>query len=187
MDEEIVSATEPDWSRERIVMFWEPGKKLVRAVRRHQSLLAREGVLRRLLAKYWVLNHRFWSVICQSELHLKTRIEGGLRLPHPTGVIVHPEARIGVNCMLFHQVTLAGRVTLGGHVDVGAGAKLIGPIHVGDHAEIGANSVVTRDVPAGAIVAGVPARILRFRDGYDPGGDQSNVGGVPGEPARTQS
>jgi len=107
-----------------------------------------------------VLNHRFWSVICQSELHLNTQIGGGLRLTHPTGIIVHPEARIGVNCMLFHQVTLAGPVVLGGHVDAGAGAKLIGPLRVGDHAVIGANAVVTKDVPAGATVAGIPARVI---------------------------
>jgi serine O-acetyltransferase len=49
---------------------------------------------------------------------------------------------------------------LGGHVDVGAGAKLIGPITIGDHARIGANAVVTRDVPAGATAVGIPARIL---------------------------
>ena len=69
-------------------------------------------------------------------------------------------ARIGVNCMIFHQVTLAGPVVLGGHVDVCAGAKLLGPLTVGDHAVIGANAVVTRDVPAGATVAGNPARVI---------------------------
>ncbi|MBV6636397.1 MAG: serine acetyltransferase, partial [Mameliella sp.] len=115
-------------------------------------------------ARYWVLNHWFWSLMCQSELHLTTEIGGGLRLTHPTGIIVHPEARIGVNCMIFHQVTLAGPVVLGGHVDVGAGAKLIGPLTVGDHAVIGANAVVTRDVPAGATVAGVPAKVISGPD-----------------------
>jgi serine O-acetyltransferase len=49
---------------------------------------------------------------------------------------------------------------LGGHVDVGAGAKLIGELVVGDHARIGANSVVTRDVPSGHTAVGVPARII---------------------------
>jgi serine O-acetyltransferase len=154
-----VSADVPDWTRERIESFWDPGRKLIRAVRRYQSWQAR-GAAGRLVAKYWVVNHWFWSLVCQSELHLTTRIGGGLRLTHPTGIIVHPEARIGVNCMLFQQVTLAGRVVLGGHVDVGAGAKLIGPLTVGDHAVIGANAVVTSDVPAGATVAGVPARVI---------------------------
>ena len=74
--------------------------------------------------------------------------------------VVHPAARIGVNCLLFQQVTITGGVTLGGHVDIGAGAKILGPVTIGDHARIGANAVVTRDVPACSTAVGVPARVL---------------------------
>ena len=49
---------------------------------------------------------------------------------------------------------------IGGHVDMGAGAKVLGPIHVGDHALIGANAVVISDVPTGATAVGVPARVI---------------------------
>ena len=154
----VVSATEPDWSREEVRCFWDPGYKLLRAIRRYQSAKARGGPLGWLLAKHWALVHRFWSVITQSEIHLNTRIAGGLRLPHPTGIIIHPLSRIGPNCMIFHQVTLASPVVLGGHVDISAGAKIIGPLTIGDHVTVGANSVVTRDVESGVTVAGVPAR-----------------------------
>ena len=81
-------------------------------------------------------------------------------MTHPTGIIIHPEAELGPNCMIFHQVTLAGAVRLGGHVDVGAGAKLIGPLTVGDHVVIGANAVVTKDIPSNVTVAGIPAKII---------------------------
>ncbi|MCB1332685.1 MAG: serine acetyltransferase [Roseivivax sp.] len=155
-----VSATQPDWSREAVTRFWDPAAKLMRSIRRYQACRARGGILGRLLAKYWVLNHTFWSTVTQCEIHLNTRIEGGLRLTHPTGIVIHPDSKIGPNCMIFHQVTLAGPVTLGGHVDVGAGAKLIGPLTVGDNVVIGANAVVTRDVPSGVTVAGIPARII---------------------------
>ncbi|MGX9356299.1 serine acetyltransferase [Roseobacteraceae bacterium S113] len=155
MEEYGISNSDPDWSREEITRFWEPGKKLIRAVRRYQALGGR-GVR----AKYWALNHRFWSVITQSEIHLTCEIGGGLRLPHPTGIIVHPEARIGVNCMLFHQVTLAGPVVVGGHVDIGAGAKIVGPLRLGDDVRVGANAVVTADVADGLTVAGIPARVI---------------------------
>jgi serine O-acetyltransferase len=139
----------------------------LRAVRRYQTAKARGGVFGDLACKRWVLSHRFWSVMTQSELHLNMQIAGGLRLPHPTGIIVHPNATIGPNCQLMHQVTLSGTVVLEGHVDIGAGAKLIGPLTIGKDAEVGANAVVTADVPAGAVVGGVPARILKIKPGYD--------------------
>lgn len=50
--------------------------------------------------------------------------------------------------------------TLGGHVDIGAGAKLLGGIHVGDNARIGANAVVLGDVPADSTAVGIPARVV---------------------------
>ncbi len=159
-DDSNVSAQTPDWSREHVQHFWDPGRKLLRSVRRYQSLRSSGGLVARIASKYWVLNHWFWSLVTQSEIHLSTQIGGGLRLTHPTGIIIHPDAQIGPNCMIFQQVTLAGPVILGGHVDVGAGAKLIGPLTVGDDVVIGANAVVTKDVPPSVTVAGIPAKVI---------------------------
>lgn len=83
------------------------------------------------------------------------------------GVCVAPGVRVGPFCFLAQDVTLGARPgergvpTLGAYVYVGAGAQVLGPVHVGDFAIIGANAVVEEDVPRGAIVAGVPARVLR--------------------------
>ena len=86
-------------------------------------------------------------------------------LPHPNGIVIHPATEIGPNCLLLQQVTLGGGAhgapILEGHVDVGAGAKILGAVRIGRHAKIGANAVVLADVPAGSTAVGIPARIVQ--------------------------
>lgn len=158
---EEISATTPDWSRERPARFWDPGRRLLGALRRHQR--ARSTLGRRLA----VLEHRFWSVVTGADIPLGSRIGGGLLIPHPNGIVLHPEAEIGPNCLIFQQVTIGmgkgGVPRIGGHVDIGAGAKIIGRVTVGDHALIGANAVVLSDVPPYATAVGNPARIIQRR------------------------
>jgi serine O-acetyltransferase len=160
-----VSASVPDWSREhRRWDEWAPAKSLIASVRAYQRHAGRRGPLAFVARRLAVLRHRFWSVVSGADVPLTSRIGGGLVLPHPNGVVIHPDATIGPNCMIFQQVTIGanrGRVpALGGHVDIGAGAKLLGAIRVGDHALIGANAVVLCDVPEGATAVGVPAIVL---------------------------
>jgi serine O-acetyltransferase len=74
--------------------------------------------------------------------------------------IIHPSASIGPNCLILQQVTIVADVKIGGHVDIGAGAKIIRSVSIGDHALIGANAVVICDVPPGATAVGIPAKII---------------------------
>lgn len=152
-----VSATEPDWSRERRRPGeWHPGKALLASIRDYQ----RHRGLRKKLA---ALRHRFWSAVSGADIPLNTLIGGGLLIPHPNGIVIHPDVTIGPNCLIFQQVTIGatdGVPAIGGHVDIGAGAKVLGAITVGDHARIGANAVVLTDVPAGATMVGIPARAV---------------------------
>jgi serine O-acetyltransferase len=166
MTASTVSSTDPDWSREAPGRWWDPGRRLLRCIRRYQAARAAGGLRGRLAAKRFALEHRFWSVVTQAEIDLTARIGGGLLIPHPNGVVIHPEARIGPNCLIFQQVTLGtvadrpGAPEIGGHVDIGAGARILGPVRIGEHARIGANAVVLCDVPAGATAVGIPARVL---------------------------
>lgn len=170
MSENGVSATVPDWERERIRRFFDPSRQLLRHLRAYQKRAGIVGPMQRWLRWWNLVWYRFWTVVTGADIPLNARIAGGLLLPHPNGIVVHPDAEIGPNCILFQQVTIGeggrkpGCPKIGGHVDIGAGAKVLGGIVIGDHARIGANAVVLCDVPAGAAAVGVPARIVRKLD-----------------------
>lgn len=83
------------------------------------------------------------------------------------GVVIHPRCRIGANVVISQQVTIGGRSGLFGVPVIedgcvlGAGSRILGPIRLGAGAVVGANAVVIHDVPPRAVVAGVPARVIR--------------------------
>jgi len=174
-----ISSRVPDWSREaRHVGDWNPSRALLGSIRAWQKARGDrvDQVAQRWLA---VMRHRFWSIVTGADIPLKCAIEGGLLLPHPNGIVIHPEVRIGPNCLLFQQVTLGtggpipGVPVLAGHVDVGAGAKVLGGVRIGAHAVIGANSVVLCDVPTGATAVGIPARIVARAETTSPASEAS--------------
>jgi len=149
--------SQPDWTRERPRKFWDPGRKLLLSIRDYQKLKGSKNPVYMFRKKICVFRHRFWSVVSGAEIDLSCNLGVGLLIPHPNGIVIHPNSKIGVNCLIFQQVTLAGAVELGFHVDIGAGAKLIGPLKIGNNVRIGANAVVTKDVQDGVTVAGIPA------------------------------
>lgn len=164
---EVVSSEVPDWSREYKTAFqWEPSRSLLASIRDFQRFSLSSNLFNRIiLRKIADLRHRFWSVVTGADIPLNCQIEGGLLIPHPNGIVIHPEVIIGPNCLIFQQVTIGakgefGLPDIGGHVDIGAGAKILGNIKIGDHARIGANAVVMHDVPAGKTAVGIPAKIL---------------------------
>jgi serine O-acetyltransferase len=161
----VVSAETPDWSRERKGIFeWAPSRALIASIRAYQRYTSSQGWWAALLRRVAVLRHRWWSVVTGADIPVNCRLGGGLLMPHPNGIVIHPDAEIGPNCLLFQQVTLGigkgGAPKIGGHVDVGAGAKILGGLTIGQNARIGANCVVLDDVPPGATAVGIPARIL---------------------------
>jgi serine O-acetyltransferase len=155
-----ISAEIPDWTREKPRQFWDPGRKLLLTVRRYHTWYKKPGLIAATFRKLLVIRHRFWSVVTGADIPLTCQIGGGLLIPHPNGIVIHPDATIGVNCLIFQQVTIgtrnaAGTPKIAGHVDIGAGAKILGPVRIGAHARIGANAVVVADVGDGAVAVGV--------------------------------
>jgi serine O-acetyltransferase len=102
------------------------------------------------------------------DIHPAARIGQGLMFDHATGIVIGETAAIGDNTSLLHGVTLGGsgketgdrHPKIGSGVMIGAGAKILGNIHVGDCARVAAGSVVLKDVPPETTVAGVPARVV---------------------------
>src|ERR671915_977538 len=104
-----------------------------------------------------------------NEIHPGARIGPGLFIDHGMGVVIGETTQIGANCTLYQGVTLGGtswkkekrHPTLGNHIVVGAGAKILGAISIGDHSKIGAGSVVVTEVPSHSTVVGIPGRVVQ--------------------------
>lgn len=111
-------------------------------------------------------------LIYNSKVPYQAKIGRGTLLGYGgVGVIIHSASIIGENCSIGQQVTIGGGNShypgvpvIGNNVHINKGAIVFGGITVGDNAEIGANAVVNKPVPTNAIVAGVPAKILRIKD-----------------------
>jgi serine O-acetyltransferase len=119
---------------------------------------------------HWLarLNSHVARWITGIEIHPGAKIGHRLFIDHGMGVVIGETAEIGDDVTLYHGVTLGGvswnrgkrHPTLGNGVVVGAGAKILGPFTVGENARVGSNSVVVKEVPPGATVVGIPARIV---------------------------
>ena len=128
---------------------------------------------------HWLKTHhipflpRFISqsarILTGIEIHPSATIGTGFFIDHGMGVVIGETSEIGDYVTLFQGVTLGGtgkergkrHPTLGNHVVVGAGAKILGGITIGDNVKIGANSVVLKNVTANSTVIGVPARVIK--------------------------
>src|SRR5215831_8253849 len=105
----------------------------------------------------------------QIEIHPGARIGHRFFIDHGSGVVIGETTEIGDDCLLYQGVTLGGtgaergkrHPTLGNHVVVGTGSKILGGIKIGDNVKIGANSVVLKSVPPNSTVIGVPARMIK--------------------------
>jgi serine O-acetyltransferase len=146
------------------------------AVKRWALLLTLNTVHALVLIRFqlWCSRHKLPTIFASKllfwffkiEINKNVTIGPGLRLPHPMGILIGPNAVVGPNCDIYADVRLVlskgikeGPVLAEG-VFMGDGSKALGPIHIGEYSVIGASAVVTKDIPARVTAAGVPARVL---------------------------
>ena len=130
------------------------------------------------LLSHWLWRHRIKLLarlvshvsrwLTGIEIHPGAKIGRRFFIDHGMGVVIGETAEIGDDVTLYHGVTLGGvswnkgkrHPTLADGVVVGAGAKVLGPFTVGAGAKVGSNAVVTKEVPPGATVVGIPGRVI---------------------------
>jgi serine O-acetyltransferase len=126
----------------------------------------RPTLLRKICSFVYKLLFKLIQIITGIELPCEAEVGRNFVIDHFGGIIVSGYTKFGDNCRIRNGVTIGLRrieeklaPVIGNNVDIGAGAKLLGPITIGDNVIIGANAVVLSDVPTNSIAVGVPATI----------------------------
>lgn len=151
------------------VMLFYPGFQAIMAHRVFNFLWKLDLKIFRFVARFGAYSVR---IITNIEIHPGATIGRRCFIDHGLGVVIGETSIIGDDVTIYQGVTLGGvstrkgkrHPTLGSHIVVGAGAKILGNITINDYVQIGANSVVLRDVPSHSTVVGIPGRILGMED-----------------------
>lgn len=162
-DIEAVMARDPACRSKAEVLFLYPGFKAIRKYRK----------------AHWFFEHKMFFIaraISQSasrrtgvEIHPGAQIGKRFFIDHGTGIVIGETTVIGDDVTLYQGVTLGGtgkdtgkrHPTLGSHIMVGAGAKILGPVNIGDNTNVASGAVVLSDIPENSTAVGVPARVVR--------------------------
>lgn len=134
----------------------------------------RPAIIRKMLSLIYKFLFKLIQIITGIELPCEAVVGRNFVIDHFGGIVVSGYARFGDNCRIRNGVVVGLRrvdqkfaPVIGDNVDIGSGAKLLGPIRIGNNAIIGANAVVLCDVPDNSIAVGVPATIRPRRATHD--------------------
>jgi serine O-acetyltransferase len=129
----------------------------------------RPAVVRKFFSLIYHVLFKLVQIITGIQMPCEVNVGHNFIIDHFGGIIISGYAKFGDNCRVRNGVVIGIRrvgektaPTIGNNVDIGAGANLLGPIHIGDNVLIGANAVVLCDVPDNSIAVGVPA-VIRQR------------------------
>lgn len=158
-----------------VELLFHPGSIVVASYRIGRALRALPRPIGRPLAAAHRPVDLLLQTVTSTEIPAGADIGGGLHLSHTGGIVISPDARIGRDCNLSQGVTIGiggrgekrGTPFICDRVYIGPGAKVFGNIRIGNDVAIGANAVVNQDVPDGAVVAGIPARVVSNKGSQD--------------------
>jgi serine O-acetyltransferase len=124
----------------------------------------RPALIRKPFSMLYKILFKLVQIVCGIELPCEVPVGRHFRMDHFGGIIISGYARFGDHCIVRNGVTVGLKnidekraPRIGNHANIGAGAKLLGPITIGDNVDIGANAVVITDVPDNCIAVGIPA------------------------------
>lgn len=127
--------------------------------------------IRKPFSLLYKISYKWIQIITGIELPCEVSLGKNFRIDHFGGIIISGYTKFGDNVVIRQGVTIGLKnidspvaPIIGNNVDIGAGAKILGPIIIGDNVDIGANAVVITDVPSDSIDVGVPAKIIPKKD-----------------------
>ncbi|MBQ7637431.1 MAG: serine O-acetyltransferase [Clostridia bacterium] len=162
-DIECIMARDPAAASLAEVFLLYPGLKAVRAHRLAHALHTHGFVFAGRIVSQ--LSAKRTNI----EIHPGATIGRRFFIDHGTGVVIGETAEIGDDVTIYQGVTLGGtgkdvgkrHPTIGNHVMIGAGAKVLGPFKIGDNTNIAAGSVVLNEIPENCTAVGTPARVVK--------------------------
>lgn len=118
---------------------------------------------------FWWWYYRHLKI--KSQLFIMPNVVGSGFYPRHQGFVrIGPTSSVGKNCTVMPMVLLGKKhpvrdcpIKIGDNCFIGAGATILGPITIGNNVTIAAGAVVTKDVPDNAVVAGVPAKVIKIK------------------------
>ena len=123
--------------------------------------------VRKIFSMFYKVLYKCIQIMTGIELPCEVKVGRNFRIDHFGDIIISGYASFGDNCIVRNGVTVGlknidekAAPSIGSDVNIGAGAKILGPITVGDNVDIGANAVVIHSVPSNSVAVGVPARVL---------------------------
>lgn len=120
---------------------------------------------------YEILNALICIGVFNTEMKASKNISSDIMLYHPYGIVINGDAVVKKGVIIRQQVTIGNKGVsdircpiIEENVEIGAGAKIIGPIHIGENSVIGANAVVTKSFPKNSVIVGVPGKNISRKE-----------------------